>query len=51
MKKGSFWKNYGFLILMLTGIVAGCVVAVGVFIWLFDFVAQVGIDALIGLFH
>ena len=25
MKKGSFWKNYGFLILMLTGIVAGCV--------------------------
>ena len=26
MKKGSFWKNYGFLILMLTGIVAGCVV-------------------------
>ena len=29
----------------------GCVVAVGVFIWLFDFVAQVGIDALIGAFH
>ena len=26
MKKGSFLKNYGFLILMLTGIVAGCVV-------------------------
>lgn len=26
MKKGSFWKNYGFLILMLTGIVAGCIV-------------------------
>ena len=26
MKKGSFWKNYGFLICMLTGIVAGCVV-------------------------
>ena len=25
--------------------------AIGVFIWLFDFVAQVGIDALIGLFH
>ena len=34
-----------------TAIVACCVVAVGVFIWLFDFVAQVGIDALIGLFH
>ena len=26
MKRGSFWKNYGFLILMLTGIVLGCVV-------------------------
>ena len=25
MKKSGFWKNYGFLILMLTGIVAGCV--------------------------
>ena len=26
MKKGSFWKNYGFLICMLVGIVAGCIV-------------------------
>ena len=26
MKKGSFLKNYGFLILMLTGIVGGCLV-------------------------
>lgn len=26
MKKSNFWKSYGFLILMLTGIVAGCVV-------------------------
>ena len=26
MEKRSFWKNYGFLILMLTGIVAGCIV-------------------------
>ncbi len=26
MKKGSFLKNYGFLILMLTGIVLGCIV-------------------------
>ena len=25
MKKSNFWKSYGFLILMLTGIVAGCV--------------------------
>ena len=38
-------------VLKNTAIVACCVVAVGVFIWLFDFVAQVGIDALIGLFH
>ena len=29
----------------------GCVVVVGVFIWLFDFVAQIGIDALISVFH
>ena len=26
MKKGSFLKNYGFLICMLAGIVAGCIV-------------------------
>ena len=26
MKKGSFLKNYGFLICMLVGIVAGCIV-------------------------
>ena len=32
-------------------VVAVCVLVVGVFIWLFDFVAQVGIDALIGAFH
>ena len=30
-------------------VVAACVVCVGVFIWLFDFVAQAGIAALIGL--
>ena len=24
---------------------------VGIFIWLFDFVAQIGIDALISVFH
>ena len=34
-----------------TLIVIACVVFVGIFIWLFDFVAQVGIDALIGVFH
>ena len=32
-------------------IVVGCVLVVGVFIWLFDFVAQIGIDALISVFH
>ena len=30
-------------------VVAGCVLVVGIFIWLFDFVAGVGIDALISL--
>ena len=32
-------------------IVCLCVLCVGVFIWLFDFVAQVGITALIGAFN
>ena len=32
-------------------IVAGCVIAVGIFIWLFDFVANIGIDALISVFN
>ena len=31
-------------------VVAVCVVVFGVFIWLFDFVAQTGITALINLF-
>ena len=34
-----------------TLVVIASVVIIGAFIWLFDFVAQVGIDALIGLFH
>ena len=38
-------------VLKNTLVVAGCVVAVGLFIWLFDFVAQVGINALIGAFN
>ncbi len=38
-------------VLKNTLIVAACVLVVGVFIWLFDFVARVGIDALIGLFN
>ena len=33
-----------------TVIVLVCVLVVGVFIWLFDFVARFGIDALIGAF-
>ena len=32
-------------------VVAGCVLVVGLFIWLFDFFAQVIITNLIGLFH
>ena len=34
-----------------TGIVAACVVIVGAFIWIFDFVARTGINALINAFH
>ena len=36
-------------VLKNTLIVAACVLVVGVFIWLFDLVAQAGIGALIGL--
>lgn len=38
-------------VLKNTLVVFATVLFVGVFVWLFDFVAQVGIDALIGLFH
>lgn len=38
-------------VLKNAAIVVACVIFVGVFIWLFDFVAQVGINALIGAFH
>ena len=38
-------------VLKNAAIVACCVIAVGVFIWLFDFVANIGIDALISVFH
>ena len=38
-------------VLKNTLIVAACVLVVGVFIWLFDFVAQVGISALISAFN
>ena len=36
-------------VLKNTLIVAAGVVAIGVFIWVFDYVAQIGINALIGL--
>ena len=32
-------------------VVGGCVLVLGVFIWLFDFVAGVGIEALINAFN
>ena len=38
-------------VLKNTLVVFACVVCVGVFIWLFDFVANIGIDALISVFH
>ena len=38
-------------VLKNTLVVLACVLVVGVFIWLFDFVAQVGIDALISAFN
>ena len=37
-------------VLKNTLIVLACVLVVGIFIWLFDFVARVGIDALINAF-
>ena len=36
-------------VLKNTLVVVACVLVVGAFIWLFDFVARTGIDALIGL--
>ena len=39
------------MVLKNTAIVIGCVLCVGVFIWLFDIVAGFGIDALISVFH
>ena len=38
-------------VLKNTAIVAVCVVVIGACIWLFDFVARFGIDALINHFH
>ena len=38
-------------VLKNTAIVVGCVIAVGIFIWLFDYVAGNGINALISAFR
>ena len=38
-------------VLKNAAIVVGCVLFVGVFIWLFDFVAGIGIEGLITLVH
>ena len=48
--KKVVWPTYQ-QVLKNAAIVVVCVICVGIFIWLFDFVAQVGIDALIGAFH
>ena len=38
-------------VLKNTLIVFACILVVGVFIWMFDFVAGIGIEGLIGLCH
>jgi preprotein translocase subunit SecE len=48
--KKVVWPT-GEQVLKNAAIVVGCVIVVGIFIWLFDFVAQFGIDALISVFH
>ena len=48
--KKVVWPTYQ-QVLKNAAIVCGCVIVVGVFIWLVDFVAQFGIDALISVFH
>ena len=48
--KKVVWPT-GEQVLKNDAIVVGCVIVVGIFIWLFDFVAQFGIDALISVFH
>ena len=48
--KKVVWPTYQ-QVLKNAAIVVGCVLVVGIFIWVFDFVAQIGIDALISVFH
>ena len=38
-------------VLKNTLIVVACVLVVGVFIWVFDYVAELAITTLLGLFH
>ena len=38
-------------VLKNTLIVGACVLVIGVFIWLFDFIARLGVDGLISLVH
>ena len=58
----KFWRDYASelkkvvwptprQVLKNTGIVVACVIIVGAFIWIFDFVARFGIDALINAFQ
>ena len=48
--KKVVWPTYQ-QVLKNALVVVACVVVVGLFIWLFDFVAEVGITALIGAFN
>ena len=48
--KKVVWPTYQ-QVLKNAAIVVGGGICGGVFIWLFDFVAQIGIDALISVFH
>ena len=48
--KKVVWPTYQ-QVLKNTLVVAACVVVVGLFIWLVDFVAEVGITALISAFN
>ena len=48
--KKVVWPTYQ-QVLKNTLVVVACVVCIGLFIWLFDFVAEVGITALIGAFN
>ena len=50
IKKENWFKRTGSKVAKNALVVVACVVVFGVFIWLFDFVAQTGITALINMF-